>query len=166
MQKSGTGFLLLVALLTLPAAAQQSPAKPAPPDQTEPLTVSDLVVQQILEPLRTGMITQNVNKVLSVFDKDELTNSTDLEGHLQAFCQHFQEINFRYQLLQVTQNKDHASAIVDMQMDAYPYEVTSIAIRRSTQMRMQLTLTPKGWKIATFTPADFFNVEYSGAPPQ
>jgi hypothetical protein len=164
MRQSRTAFVLLIALVTLAAVAQQSPAKPPAASQTEPLTIADLAVQQILEPLRTGIITRNVNKVLSVFDKDELTNGADLEGHLQAFFQHFQEINFRYQLMQVTQDKERASAIVEMDMDTYPYETTGVAVRRSTQMRIQLTLTPKGWRIASFTPSDFFNVEYNGTP--
>jgi len=166
MQPFGTTLLLLAALLGQPAAGQQSPAKAAASSPSQPLTISDLVVKQVLEPLRIGMITHNLKTVLSVFDKNELTDSTDFEGHLQAFFRQFQETNFRYQLLQAAQDKERASAIVLMEMDAYPYETTSIAVRRSVQMRMQLKLTPTGWKIASFAPSDFFNVEYNGTKQQ
>jgi len=162
-----TLLLMTPVLLTLQAGAQQSPAKPDNTgQQAEPLTTSDLVIQQILEPLRTGIITQNVKTVLSVFDKNELNGYGDLDGQLHAFFQQFQETSFRYQLMQVTEEKDHGSATVEMEMDALPYETTRTAVRRSVQMRLQLKLGPKGWKVAAFTPADFFNVQYSGTSQQ
>ncbi len=147
--------LALLAALAPAAAAQQNP----PADQG--LTLSDLVVQQILEPLQTGMQTQNIQLVLSVFDKKELNSYSDLQGQLLAFFQQFDEVNFRYRLLQVTADKEHGSATADMEMDALPYGSTQVPVRRSVQMRLQLKLGPKGWKIVGFTPSDFFNVEYS-----
>jgi hypothetical protein len=150
MRKLLICFGLLVAL----APAQQAPA----PDQGP--SVSDQLIQQVLEPLRTGMQAQNIDLVLSVFDKQELNTYSDLEANLHALFQQVAQIDLRYQMLQVTAGKDRASATVEMQMDALPYEATQFAVRRSAQMRLQLKLGPKGWKIAGFTPADFFNVEY------
>ncbi len=144
-------------VLTLAAAA---PAQQAPPAD-QGLSVSDEVIQQVLEPLRTGMQTHNIQLVLSVFDKKELDGYSNLEGQLRAFYEHFSEVNLRYQLLQVAAENGRGSATVEMQMDALPYEPTHISVRRSVQMRLQLKLGAKGWKIAGFTPSDFFNVEYS-----
>jgi hypothetical protein len=123
--------------------------------------VSDQVIQQVLEPLRLGMQTHNIQLVLSVFDKKELDSYSNLQAQLRAFFQQFSEVNLRYQLLQVTAENGRGSLTVEMQMDALPFEATQIAQRRSVQMRLQLKLGPKGWKIAGFTPSDFFNVEYS-----
>jgi hypothetical protein len=145
----------LIVLLVTPAIAQQN----APPQQAP--SVSDQVIQQVLEPLRTGMETPNIDQVLSLFDKQELTSYSDLQGQLVAFFQQFDEVNFRYQLLQVTAEKDRASAAADVQMDALPFGFTQVPVRRSVQMRFQLKQTPNGWKIAGFTPGDFFNVDYS-----
>ena len=145
----------LVAALAPAAPAQQNP----PADQG--LTLSDQVVQQILEPLQMGMQTQNIQLVLSLFDKKELNSYSDLQGQLLAFFQQFDEVNFRYRLLQVTADKEHGSATAEMEMDALPYGLTQVPVRRSVQMRLQLKLGSKGWKIAGFTPSDFFNVEYS-----
>lgn len=154
MRKLLIYFGLLVAL-ALAAPAQQAPA----PEQGP--SVSDQIIQQVLEPLRTGMQAQNVDLALSVFDKRELNSYSELEANLRALSQQVAQIDLRYQLLQVTAGKDRASATVEMQMDALPYEATQFAVRRSAQMRLQLKLGPKGWKIASFSPADFFNVEYS-----
>jgi hypothetical protein len=35
-----------------------------------------------------------------------------------------------------------------------------VPVRRSVQMRFQLKLEPKGWKVTGFSPADFFGPEY------
>jgi hypothetical protein len=141
----------LLAVLATAAPAWQAPAT----------DLSDQLLQQVLEPLRTGMQTQNIQMALSVFDNKELEGYSNLEKQLRAFFQQFSEVTLRYQLLQATGGKDRASATVDVQMDALPYEQTQIAVRRSVQMRLQLKLDSKGWKIAAFTPEDFFNVEYS-----
>jgi len=107
------------AAMFLPIAfGQQSP----PAEQSTDL--SDRVIQQVLEPLRAGMQTQNVQRVLSVFDKKELNSYSDLERQLSAFFQQFSEVNFRYQLLQVTAENDRGSATAEMQMDALPYGST------------------------------------------
>jgi hypothetical protein len=148
-------LICLGLLMALPPAWGQQPA--APP---QALTLSDEVAKQVLEPLQTGLQDQNIQMVLSVFDKKELDSYSDLQGQLQAFYQVFDEVNFRYQLLQVSADKGRGSATVDMQMDALPYEPSHIPERRSVQMRLQLKLGPKGWKIAGFTPSDFFNVDY------
>jgi len=145
---------LLIVLLA-PAAAQQSPPLPS-----DGLSLTEQVVQQVLEPLKTGLQTQDIQMVMSLFDKKEQTGYSDLQGQLQAFYQVFDQVNFRYQLLQATAEKGRGSATVDMQMDALPYEPTHIPERRSVQMRLQLKLGSKGWKIAGFTPPDFFNVDY------
>jgi len=147
----------MAVLLAVAAAAPAQQAAPAGQDTD----VSDQVIQQVLEPLRLGMQTHNIQLVLSVFDKKELDSYSNLQAQLRAFFQQFSEVNLRYQLLQVTAENGRGSLTVEMQMDALPFEATQIAQRRSVQMRLQLKLGPKGWKIAGFTPSDFFNVEYS-----
>ena len=147
MRKPLTGLACLL-LLAVGGAFAQSPS------------VGDDVIQQVLEPLKTGLETQNIQLILSVFDKQELNSYSQLQGQLRAFYQQFDQVNFRYQLLQVSSEKDRATAVVDVQMDALPYDTTQVPVRRSAQMRLELKRSGKGWKIAGFAPADFFSVEY------
>lgn len=149
----------LLICLGLLALAPTAPAQQPNADQGP--SISDEIIQQVLEPLRAGMQSQNIDLVLSLFDKQELDSYSDLEANLHAFFQQVSQLDLRYQLLQVAANKDRSSATVEMQMDALPYDATQFTVRRSAQMRLQLKLGPKGWKIAGFTPEDFFNVEYS-----
>jgi hypothetical protein len=153
-------FFPLLLLLCVTAAVAQNASKESA------LSVSDQVIQQVLEPLRTGMQTQNIDLLLSLFDKRELNGYSDLQGQLTAFFQEFDQVDFRYQLLQVEAEKDRASATAELQMDALPYEPTHVPIRRSEQARLKLKLSGNRWKIAAFTPADFFSVIYPQSGPQ
>lgn len=138
----------------------------------EKLSLSDQIIQDVLEPLRTGMETQNIRQILSVFDKKDMPDYSDLEGQIHAFFRQFQQVRFRYQLLQAATDKNldtHeppiesylASATAEMDMDPMPYSVTQIPRRRSVQMRFQLKQVGTAWKIVGFSPADFFNVDYT-----
>jgi hypothetical protein len=148
MRKPLTGLACL--LLLAGATVAQAPS------------VGDDIIQQVLEPLKTGLETQNIQLILSVFDKQELSSYSQLQGQLRAFYQQFDQINFRYQLLQVSNQGDRAAAAVDVQMDALPYNTSQVPVRRSVQMRLQLKHGPKEWKITGFAPSDFFSVEYKG----
>jgi len=149
-----------VTALMLPTLGQE------PPAGQQSQTVGDQVVQQVLEPLRTGMEAENIQLVLSVFDKSEMNSYSNLERQLQAFCQQFSEVNFRYRLLQAAAENNRGSAIAEMQMDALPYDATLVPVRRSVQARLQLKQDAKRWRIVGFTPADFFAVEYNPASAQ
>ena len=41
-------------------------------------------------------------------------------------------------------------------MAATPVDETKLAVQRSTQMRFEIKLGAKGWKLAGFKPSDFF----------
>jgi len=156
---------------------QQSSGRATPPDSGNPAPkptpapdekpgLGDQVIQDVLEPLRTGMVTQNIQMVLSIFDKKELNSYADLQGQLRALFHQTSEVRFRYQLLQATSDGDRGSATAELEMDALPYEVTTIPARRSVQMRFQLKLEPKGWKVTGFSPPDFFAVGFNPAETQ
>ncbi len=106
---------------------------------------------------------QNIKQILSVFDKREMSGYGDLEQQLRAFFRQYQQVNFRYQILQAASEKDHASAIAEIDMDAMPYAVTEIPTRRSVQMRFQLKQEEKGWKVLGFSPANFFSLDRTEA---
>ena len=151
----------------VPAAQQQSSTQessPSPdaqsPVNAEGLTLGEQVSKDVLEPLRIGIVSQNIKQVLSVFDQKELSSYSDLQQQLNAFYLLYNEVRFRYQLLQVEADKDHGSATAEVTMDALPYQQMQVPVRRSVQMRFQLKLEPKGWKVTGFSPADFFGPEY------
>lgn len=138
-------------------------AQDAPADDTDSL--SDAIIQDVLDPVRTGMETQNIRQVLSAFDKKDMSGYSDFEQQLHAFFRQFDQVRFRYQILQAavedTADQDRATATAEIDMDAMPFSVTQMAVRRSVQMHFRLKRGSKGWKVLSFTPADFFDVDYS-----
>lgn len=150
-----------------PTAQQQQSEQP-PAETSAPatradkgLSLSDQVIQDVLEPLRTGMVTQNIQMILSIFDKKELDSYGDLQGQLRAFFQTFDEVRFRYQILQVTAEQGAGSMTAMVEMDALPYGATQVPTRRSAQMRFQIKLKGEKWKVTSFRPPDFFGLGYN-----
>jgi hypothetical protein len=123
------------------------------------LGLSDQIVQDVLEPLRTGVETQNIKQILSIFDKHEFSGYGDLEQQLHAFYRQYEQVNFRYQILQAAIEKDHASATAEIDMDAMPYGGAEVPARRSVQMRFQLKQEGDSWKLVGFSPVNFFSLD-------
>ncbi len=156
--------LLLVAVVCggMPQAsaqAQQAPAPEQEPPETsgpQPLTVTEQVIQDVLEPLQRGIEGHNPAQVLAVFDQEETPDFARLRDQMRAFFSQYEPIRFRYKVLQVTSEKDHGSAIAEIDMAATPVDETKMSVQRSTQMSFQLKLGDKGWKLVGFKPSDFF----------
>jgi len=154
------------ALVTPPrAAAQDAPptaASPAqPPDQpansaVQSFDLSDEVVRDVLSNFQRGLETRNLDRVLDTFDPDATKDYPQIHDQFVAFFRLHDSIKFRYQLLQVTADKDVSFATADVEMDADPADILPTERRRSTQMRFQMKRTPKGWRLTGLRPMDFF----------
>ncbi len=141
--------------------AQNQPPPAAAPDKSQPpaeeeLDLNDQVIRDVFGPLQRGMQGHNLYQVLAIFDQQGTPDYAQVRDQLRAFFYGYDEIRFRYQLLQVTSDKDHASAVAEVQMDATPADPSQMTLRRETQMRLRMNLGPKGWRLVGFSPADFF----------
>jgi len=139
-----------------PASGEQARTS----DPLQSLTLSEQLIRDVFQPLQNGMQTQNIQMVLSIFDKKELTGWADLQAQLNAFFHQYDGVSFRYQILQVAADKDRGSATAEIEMDALPYNFGQVPSRRSVQMRFQIKLGAKGWKVSGFSPSDFFSVGF------
>jgi hypothetical protein len=153
--------LLLAALLCGQAQNTTEGQEPAPEQEPpasspQPLTITEQVIRDVLEPLQRGIEEHNAGEVLGVFDAQETSDYARLRDQMRAFLSEYETLRFRYKVLQVTSEKDHGSAIAEVDMAAKPMNETRMAVQRSTQMSFQLKLGPKGWKLVGFKPADFF----------
>jgi hypothetical protein len=141
------------------AQDQQAPT----PEQDEPngsgqqpLSLSELVIRDVLEPLQRGIEEHNLAQVLTVLDDQETPDYAQLRDQMRAFFSQYEAVRFRYKLLQATAEKDHGVAIAEIDMAAIPADETQLVVQRTTQMRFQLKLGTKGWKLIGFKPSDFF----------
>jgi hypothetical protein len=153
--------LLALLLVPLPGLAQQ----PAPdevtqtPSQTaaqQPLDLQEAVARDVLEPLQTGIQTQNLKQILAVFDSESVADFPQLRDRFKALLDSYAVLLFRYKILQASPEDGHASLTCEVDLDATPRDEGQVPIRRSTQLRLQLKQMPKGWQITAFTPSDFF----------
>jgi hypothetical protein len=148
------GVLLTTVLQCSLLAQDRQP--PAPAQTEEKPDLSDQVIRDIFAPLQRGMEGHNLYQVLALFDQQQMSDYAQVRDQLRAFFAQYDAITFRYQLLQVTSDKNGGSAVAEIEMEATPADPSQITLRRGTQMRFRLTLGPKGWKLAGFAPADFF----------
>lgn len=141
-----------------PAAAStaQPPAQPIAP-AVQPIDLSDEVVRDVLTNFQRGMEDHNLDRVLDVFDADNMKDYAQFHDQMVAFFRLHDSVKLRYQLLQVSADKDEGFAIADIEMDADPYDNLPTPQRRSTQMRFHMKRGPKGWKVTGLRPSDFFN---------
>ena len=139
------------------AEAKPEPAyQPAAPN-TPALDLSDEVVRDVLINLQRGIETHELERVMEIFDPQNMKDYAQFHDQMAAFFRRYDSVRFRYQLMQVTSDKDLGFAIADIEMDADPSDILPAEQRRSTQMRFQLKRGPKGWKVIGLRPADFFN---------
>jgi hypothetical protein len=146
--------LLLLTTAQLPAQNKQAPA-PEPPAE-EKIDLSDQVTRDVFEPLQRGMVGHNLYQVLALFDEQQMPDYAQVRDQLYAFFAQYDALRFRYQLLQVTSDKNGGSAVAEIEMEATPTDPSQITARRETQMRFRLVHGPKGWRVVGFSPADFF----------
>jgi len=152
--------LLLGAVLGPRAVAQDHESPPPEQDDptasNQPLTLTEQVIRDVLEPLQRGIEEQNLSRVLKLFDQQETPGYAHLHDQLRAFFSHYEAVRFRYKVLQVTSEQDHGFAIAEIDMAATPEDETQLAVQRSTQMHFEMKLGGKGWKLIGFRPGDFF----------
>jgi hypothetical protein len=141
-------------------AAQDAPpaagSAQSPTSAAVPLDLSDEVVRDVLAEFQRSIESSNLDHLLGTFDADATPDFPAVRDQFTAFFRLHENIKFRYQLLQVTAEKDVAFATADVEMDAVPTDILPTERRRSSQMRFQMTRTPKGWRLTALKPMDFF----------
>ena len=137
---------------------QPSPPEPARPDAAsqQPLDLTEQVIHDVLEPLQAGMTGHSLRQVLATLDRDDMPGYAQVRDQLAAFFRQYDAVRFRYKVLQVTADKDHGFAMAEVDLEAQSVDSNQVPAQRSTQMRFQIKLGPKGWKIVGFQPSDFF----------
>ena len=136
------------------AAAPADPRLLRPADR--PVELSDEIVRDVLLPFQRALETHNLDHLLDTFDP-AAPDLPRFRDQFRAFFRLTDTVKFRYQILQAAADgPDTAYAIADIDMDALPADSLPTEQRRSTQMRLQMTRTPKGWRLTALKPLDFF----------
>jgi hypothetical protein len=148
------------------AQDSQPPAETVPqgqstdqtPSATSSTELSDEVIKDVLSDFQRGFETHNLEKVLSVFDSEDMRDWGQFRDEMASYFLLHESFKMRYQLLQVNADKDVGTATADIEMDEDPLDTLPTPKRRSTQMRFQIKRTPKGWRIIGLRPMEFFGI--------
>ena len=124
----GCGFQL--AGIAAFAQDSQPPAETVPqgqstdqtPSATSSTELSDEVIKDVLSDFQRGFETHNLYKVLSVFDAAAMPDFAQFRDQMSAYFRLHESFNLRYQLQQVTVDKDLGTATVDIEMDDDPLD--------------------------------------------
>jgi hypothetical protein len=137
---------------------EPSASEPDQPDvaSQQPLDLTEQVIRDVLEPLQAGMQGHSLRQVLTTWDRENMLGYAQQRDQLAAFFRQYDEVRFRYKVLQVTSDKDRGFAMAEVDMEAQSFVTNQVPLQRSIQMRFQLKLEPKGWKIVGFQPSNFF----------
>ena len=157
-----TGLALV--LVATQGLAQQPKAAPiddgtataAAQTGRQPLDLQEAVAGDVLEPMQAGIQSHDLKKILGAFDPQSFPNFPQFRDRIKALLDSYAVLQFRYKILQASSDDLHASMTCEADLDATPVDEGQVPSRRSTQMRLQLTQTPKGWRISAFSPSDFF----------
>lgn len=153
---------------TAPSTQSASPQASAPDDSattatagTEPtnvpsLDMTDEVIRDVLSNLQMGLQSRSLDQVLGVFDQTDGSSYARLRGQFQSFFRQYDQIRFRYQVLQAAVENGRGFATADVDMDASAADDAQVPLRRTLQMRFELKRGPKGWRVVAFKPSDVF----------
>jgi hypothetical protein len=138
-----------------PADASKPPTDEAAA-QVQSLDFTEQVVRDVLSRLQGAIEGRKLSQVSEVFDSESAENYAALRNQFTAFFQHYDVIQFRYHILQVTSDKNLGFVTAEIDMEAAPADDSQVPLRRSTQVRFEMRLLPSGWKVVAFKPAGFF----------
>ncbi len=142
-------IILVVPLLVTAAIArkQDKDAADAP--------FSSHTVEGLMTAVADGLIAQNARKMLSAFDP-QMPGFVDFRESIEIMLREYDSFRVNYKVQDATTENDRGIALVDFQMEAVPRNDMSAPVRKGAQLRLECTRTPKGWKIVSFEPANFF----------
>ncbi len=158
----GTGFVLLFGALCVSAQDTPSPAakgktKTPKAEQSEPQPTefSESVAAQLLGQIRDGLQNHSSRRMLSVFDRDKMTNYLAFEDDVRAFFNQYESFRSYFRILQSSVENGHGIVLADWQIEA-SRDSGGPPDRRDGQVRFECALGKDGWKVIELTPRSFF----------
>jgi hypothetical protein len=114
-------------------------------------------VERLMTSVADGLIAQNARKMLSAFDP-QMPGFADFRERIEIMLREYDSFRVNYKVQDATSENDRGIALVDFQMEAVPRNDMSAPVRKGAQLRLECSRTPKGWKIVSFEPPNFFSL--------
>ncbi len=174
--------LLMLALSSVPAPAQETGSQPSQPDQSQPPkekkekkdkkkdkkdkggqqdvlnteAFSDAVANDVLGLIRDGLEGHSYRLMLSAFDSDKMDGYLTFEDAIQAMFDKYDGFRVHYRILQTSTEGSKAVVLTTFEMEELPRS-GGAPQRRGSEVRFELERGKKGWRVVDFTPRGFFS---------
>lgn len=146
-------LMLVLSAFASPLAAQGKQQKPDV-SANEPV-FDERAAAQVLGVIRDGLEGHSQRLLLSAFDGDKMTSFLTFQDQIEAYFTRYESFRLTYHILQTSQEGNHGVILADFQVENEPRGGGRTS-RRQAQLRFELELGPKGWKIVDMDPRGFF----------
>ncbi len=174
--RSLIAVLLLACCVVAQEASQPSPATgPAQPNTATPAPASPATVVScakgalqaaaldavtadcLMGPIQQGLVTHNSRQILAVFDKKQFEGYFTFQDQLDALFERYETIRAFYKIGAIQAEGDHATVLVDFDVEEVGRGGAYAPIRKHQQVRFEMMRGDKGWKVTDYTPRGFFS---------
>jgi hypothetical protein len=138
------------------AQKRQKKRKSNEQDDLTASTFSEAVANAVIRRLRDGLEGHSQRLMLSIFDRDKITDYSSFENQIDAFFNHYEAFRTHLRVLEATMEGEKAIVLTEIEMEAIP-RGDAPPVRKQNQLRLELERGSKGWKIIEFKPRDFFS---------
>ena len=117
---------------------------------------NERIANDVLGQIRDGLEGHSRRLMLSAFDSDKMDGYLSFEDQIDAFFERYEAFRVRFRISNVTVEGTKGVVLVDTEMEETP-RGGAAPQRKRAQLRFELELGRKGWRIVDFRDRGFFS---------
>ncbi|HUQ50209.1 MAG TPA: hypothetical protein VM056_05790 [Terriglobales bacterium] len=118
---------------------------------------NERIANDVLGQIRDGLEGHSRRLMLSAFDSDKMDGYLSFEDQIDAFFERYEAFRIRFRIANVTVEGTKGVVLVDTEMEEVPRGNAAPPQRKRTQLRFELELGRKGWRVVDFRDRSFFS---------
>lgn len=128
---------------------------------SDPLDTSavfnERIANDVLGQIRDGLEGHSRRLMLSAFDSDKMDGYLSFEDQIDAFFERYDSFRVRFRISNVAIEGTKGIVLVDTEMEETPRGGAAPPQRKRAQLRFELELGRKGWRVVDFRDRGFFS---------
>ena len=117
---------------------------------------NERVANDVLGQIRDGLEGHSRRLMLSAFDSDKMDGYLTFEDQIDAFFNRYEGFRVHFRIANVTVEGPKGVVLVDAELEQIP-ATGGAAQRKRTQLRFELEMGRKGWRVVDFRDRGFFS---------
>jgi hypothetical protein len=117
---------------------------------------NERVANDVLGQIRDGLEGHSRRLMLSAFDSDKMDGYLSFEDQIDAFFNRYEGFRVHFRIANVTVEGPKGVVLVDAELEQIP-ATGGAAQRKHSQLRFELEMGRKGWRVVDFRDRGFFS---------